>query len=133
MVIQIPVFFAFYQVLSGAIELNGAPFIGWIHNLAEPDKLYTLPWVLPVIGNGINLLPVLMLGSMIWQQKLTPQTATSPEQAQMMNFMPIVFGFVFYNLPSGLVLYWFVNNMLSIIHQTFVKRMVIVLHHEDRD
>ena len=131
MVVQIPIFIAFYQMLNEAIELKGAAF-WWIKDLAEPDKLISFPFTLPILGSHFNILPILMLGSMIWQQKLTPQTASSPEQAQMMTFMPLVMGFLFYGMPSGLVLYWFVNNMLSIIQQTIVKRMVVVLHHEDQ-
>ena len=92
-----------------------------------------LPTTLPFIGDSLNLLPFLMIGSMVWQQKLMPQTSTSPEQAQVMTFMPLMFGVMFYKMPSGLVLYWFVNNMLTILHQVFIKRMVVVLHHDDRD
>ncbi len=133
MLLQIPIFIAFYQVLSDAVEIKGAPFIGWISDLSEPDRLFLFPASFPLIGNSFNLLPLLMLGSMYWQQKLTPQAGATPEQTKIMNFMPLIFGFVFYSMPSGLVLYWFVNNVLSIIHQIFVKRMVVVLHHEDRD
>ncbi len=133
MVLQIPIFIAFYEVLSNGIEMKGASFLGWIHDLSEPDRLFLFPMTLPLIGNSFNLLPLLMLGSMFWQQKLTPQVGGTPEQTKIMNFMPLIFGFVFYNMPSGLVLYWFVNNVLSIIHQIFVKRMVVVLHHEDRE
>jgi YidC/Oxa1 family membrane protein insertase len=133
MLLQIPIFIAFYQVLDEAIELKGADFIFWIHNLSEPDRLFRLPFFIPVIGDGFNLLPLLMIGSMFWQQKLTPQIGATPEQTQMMTFMPVIFGFLFYQMPSGLVLYWFVNNVLTIIHQVFIKKMVVVLHHEDRD
>jgi len=133
MVMQIPIFIAFYQVLNETVELQGAPFIGWITDLSQPDRLFMFPAVLPFIGDSFHLLPILMIGSMIWQQKLQPQTGSTPEQTQIMQFMPIIFGFLFYKMPSGLVLYWLVNNMLSIVHQTFVKRMVIILHHEDRD
>ncbi len=132
MLLQIPIFIAFYQVLNETIELKGAPFIFWIHDLALPDRLAALPFSLPVIGDSFNLLPLFMIGSMVWQQKLTPQAASSPEQQQMMNFMPLIFGFMFYQMPSGLVLYWFVNNMLTIMHQVFIKRMVIALLPEDQ-
>ncbi len=134
MLIQIPIFIAFYQVLSETIELKGASFIYWIHDLAEPDKLFHLPFVIPFIGDAFNLLPIFMLGSMVWQQALTPQASSSPEQAKMMQFMPLMMGVLFYRMPSGLVLYWFVNNMLTVAHQIFIKRMgAVVLHHEDRD
>ncbi|MBI3307718.1 MAG: membrane protein insertase YidC, partial [Candidatus Omnitrophica bacterium] len=133
MLCQIPVFIAFYQVLNEAIELKGAPFIFWIQNLSEPDRLFHFGFTIPFVGDAFHFLPLLMIGSMVWQQKLTPQVGSTPEQAKMFAFMPVIFGFIFYKMPSGLVLYWFVNNMLSIIHQIFVKRMVVVLHHEDRE
>lgn len=133
MLLQIPVFIAFYQVLNETIELKGSEFIWWIHDLAQPDRLATLPFSIPLVGDSFNLLPLLMLGSMVWQQKLTPQMATSPEQKQIMTLMPIMFGFMFYQMPSGLVLYWFVNNMLTIIHQVFINRIKVVLHHEDAE
>ena len=130
MLLQIPVFIAFYQVLVQTVELKGAPFIFWIRDLSEPDRLLTFPFTLPFLGDGANLLPILMLGSMIWQQRLTPQVGGSPEQQKMMMLMPIVFGFIFYNLPSGLVLYWLVNNVLSIFHQLFIKGKALP-HHEE--
>jgi YidC/Oxa1 family membrane protein insertase len=134
MVAQIPIFIAFYQVLNETIELKGASFVLWIHDLSLPDKLFQFPFDIPFVGNAFNLLPLLMIGSMVWQQKLTPQMNSSPEQAKMMQFMPVMFGFFFYQMPSGLVLYWFVNNMLTIFHQLVIKRMGdVVLHHEDRE
>lgn len=134
MLAQIPIFIAFYQVLNETIELKGASFIGWIHDLAAPDRLIHFSSSLPVIGDSFNLLPLFMIGSMIWQQKLTPQPASSPEQAQVMQFMPLMMGVLFYRMPAGLVLYWFVNNMLTVFHQLVIKRMgAVVLHHEDRD
>ncbi len=129
MLLQIPVFIAFYQVLAQTAEFQGEPFIWWIRDLSEPDRAFLLPFALPVLGNAINILPILMLGSMIWQQRLTPQTGPS-EQQKMMMFMPIIFGFIFYSLPSGLVLYWSVNNVLSILHQLFVKGKALP-HHEE--
>ena len=130
MLIQIPIFIAFYQILSQTVELKGAPFIWWIKDLSEPDKLFTLSFTIPFLGNGINILPLLMVGSMVWQQELTPQTA-APEQQQIMRIMPIFMGFIFYNLPSGLVLYWFLNNMLSIFHQLFIKGKALPHHEEE--
>ncbi|MBI3999602.1 MAG: membrane protein insertase YidC, partial [Candidatus Omnitrophica bacterium] len=120
MVLQIPIFIAFYQLLAQTAELKGAPFIFWVKDLSEADRAWTLPFSLPFLGDAVNILPLLMLGSMVWQQRLTPQTSTADQQ-KMMMFMPIIFGFIFYSLPSGLVLYWFVNNMLSIFHQLFIK------------
>ncbi|MBI4116065.1 MAG: YidC/Oxa1 family insertase periplasmic-domain containing protein [Candidatus Omnitrophica bacterium] len=133
LVLQIPIFIAFYQVLADAAELKGADFIFWMHDLSEPDRLFTFPTTLPFVGNAFNLLPILMIGSMLWQQKLTPQATTTPAQEKIMYFMPIIFGFVFYNLPSGLVLYWLVNNLLTIFHQLVIKRIPVILHHEDSE
>lgn len=134
MLLQIPVFIAFYQVLNEAIELNGTPFIWWITDLAKPDTLFTFPMTLPLLGDGFHFLPLLMIGSMFWQQKLTPQVGTNPEQQKIFAFMPLIFGFIFYKMPSGLVLYWFVNNVLSIIQQVFVKRLAgAVLHHDEHE
>ncbi len=129
MIFQIPVFIAFYQVLAQTAELQGEPFIFWIRDLSEPDHAWMLPFALPILGDAINILPFLMIGSMIWQQRLTPQSG-APEQQKMMMFMPIVFGVMFYKLPSGLVLYWFVNNLLSIFHQLFIKGKALP-HHEE--
>lgn len=129
MLLQIPVFIAFYQVLAETAELRGEPFIFWIRDLSAQDRAFTLPFVIPFLGDAVNILPLLMLGSMVWQQKLTPASGP-PEQQKMMMIMPVVFGFIFYSLPSGLVLYWFVNNMLSIFHQLFVKGKALP-HHEE--
>jgi len=131
LVLQVPIFISFYQVLSGAVELKGAGLVGWIRDLSEPDRLFMFPTTLPFVGNAFNLLPLLMIGSMVWQQQLTPQSAATPEQEKMMFLMPVIFGFVFYNLPSGLVLYWIVNNLLTIFHQLVIKRIPVILHHED--
>jgi YidC/Oxa1 family membrane protein insertase len=133
LLLQIPIFIAFYQALSDAVELKGAGFIFWIHDLSEPDRLFTWSTALPFVGNSFNLLPLLMIGTMVWQQKLTPQTAGTPGQEKIMYLMPIIFGFIFYNLPSGLVLYWTANNLLTIFHQLVIKRIPIILHHEDRE
>ncbi len=132
MLLQIPIFIAFYQMLNDAIELKGAPFIGWIKDLAEPDRLFTLPFSVPFIGDAVNILPLFMVWSMVIQQKMSPPMGTYPDQAKMMSFMmPIVFGFLFYNMPAGLVLYWFLNNVLTIIHQGAVKKIKATPHSEE--
>ncbi len=132
--LQIPVFFAMFRLLPEAIELHGAPFIWWIKDLSAPDHFMKLPFTIPMLGSFLNLLPILMVFSQIGQQKLMPQQpGAAPEQAMMMNwFMPIFLGFMCYNMPAGVTLYWFLQNLFSIIHQIFINRIVIVLHHEDR-
>jgi YidC/Oxa1 family membrane protein insertase len=134
MLIQIPVFIAMFKLLPEAIELHGAPFIGWIKDLSAPDHLMTLPFTVPFLGwNTLNLLPITMALSQAWYQKLMPtQPGSSPEQQTIMNIMPIFFGFICYNMPSGLTLYWTLQNLFSIIQQVFINRIVIVLHHEDQ-
>ncbi len=113
--IQIPVFIAFYKVLLMAIELRHAPFILWINDLSAPERLYLGSFEIPWLG-GIPLLTILMGVSMFIQQKLTP-TSLDPTQEKIMLLLPIFFTILFINFPSGLVLYWFVNNLLSIIQQ----------------
>ena len=107
MLMQIPVFIALYEVLSVAIELRHAPFAFWIMDLSAKDPYY--------------ITPVLMGASMLIQQKMTPSTM-DPMQAKMMLIMPIVFTFLFMSFPSGLVLYWLVNNVLSIAQQYHIYK-----------
>jgi len=106
-VIQIPVFISLYWVLLASVEMRGAPWLGWIHDLTAPDPFY--------------ILPVLMAVSMFIQTKLNP-TPPDPVQAKVMMFMPIVFSVMFFFFPSGLVLYWVVNNVLSITQQWVITR-----------
>jgi len=113
MLVQIPVFIALFVVLRSAIELRFAPFL-WIRDLSEPENL--LPGLLP-FGLSLNLLPLLMTATQIWQQKLTP-TAGDPSQQKMMLFMPVIMLVFFYNFASGLVLYWTVSQVLMIVQMS---------------
>ena len=108
-VIQIPFFIALYSTLLASVEMRGAPWLGWIHDLAAPDPFY--------------ILPVIMMASMFIQYKLNP-APPDPTQAKMMLFMPLVFGVTFFFFPAGLVLYWVVNNLLSIAQQWQITRMM---------
>ena len=121
MLLQIPVFFALYKVLLQTIELRHAPFMLWINDLSAPDRLH-IGVDIPYLG-GIPVLTLLMGGSMFLQQKMTPSTG-DPTQAKIMMFLPVVFTFMFLNFASGLVLYWFVNNLLSIAQQYYITRQV---------
>jgi YidC/Oxa1 family membrane protein insertase len=118
MVIQIPVFFALFRILGSAIELRHAPFMLWINDLAAPDRLFSFPFEIPFMSppHGIPVLTLLMGASMFIQQKMTP-TPGDATQAKVMMLMPIIFTAMFINFPSGLVLYWLVNNILSIGQQ----------------
>ena len=119
MLIQIPFFFALYRVLMAAIELRHAPFMLWINDLSAPDRLgigVDIPYL-----HGIPILTLLMGASMYLQQKMSPTTA-DPAQARIMQFLPVIFTFMFINFASGLVLYWFINNLLSILQQQLINR-----------
>jgi YidC/Oxa1 family membrane protein insertase len=118
MIIQIPVFFALFRILGSSIELRHAPFLFWINDLSAPDRLFSFPFKIPFMSPpyGIPVLTLLMGLSMLIQQKMTP-TPGDPTQAKVMMFLPIVFTVMFINFPSGLVLYWLVNNVLSIGQQ----------------
>ena len=121
MVIQIPVFFALYRVLMGAIEFRHAPFMLWMNDLAAPENLYTLT----VAGFSLpfRVLPLIMGITMVIQQKMQP-TSVDPMQEKMMLLMPVVFTFLFWGFPTGLVLYWLINNVISIGQQYYINKKV---------
>ncbi len=119
MFLQIPVFFALYKVLLQSIELRHAPFMLWITDLSAPDRLM-IGVDIPYLG-GLPILTLLMGGSMFLQQKMTPSPA-DPTQAKIMMFLPVIFTFMFLNFASGLVLYWLVNNLLSIGQQYLINK-----------
>jgi YidC/Oxa1 family membrane protein insertase len=123
MVIQIPVFFALFRILGNSIELRHAPFLLWINDLSAPDRLFNFPFQIPFMSPpyGIPVLTLLMGASMFIQQKMTP-TPGDPTQAKVMMFLPVIFTVMFINFPSGLVLYWLINNLLSIGQQYRIKR-----------
>jgi len=108
-VVQIPVFISLYWVLLASVELRQAPFYGWVRDLAAADPFY--------------ILPALMMASMIVQTKMSP-TPPDPVQAKVMMIMPFAFGVMFFFFPAGLVLYWLVNNILSIAQQWQITRMI---------
>lgn len=121
MIIQIPVFFALYKALSGAIELRHAHFLWWINDLSAPEDLFSFT----VLGYSIpiRILPLIMGITQVIQQKMTP-TSADPMQEKMMLFMPILFTFLFWGFPSGLVLYWLINNVISIGQQYYINKKV---------
>ncbi len=121
MLIQIPFFFALYKVLLSSIELRHAPFMLWINDLSAPDRLMISGVDIPFV-HGIPVLTLLMGASMYFQMKTTPTTVTDPTQAKIMQFLPVVFTFMFLNFASGLVLYWFTNNLLSIAQQRAIHK-----------
>src|ERR1700687_3027660 len=106
MLLQLPIFLALFTTLRNAYELRGAPFFGWIHDLSTPDVL------LQVGTFPVHALPLVMGGAMFMQQRMAGAT-TDPTQKQMMTMMPVMFTFMFYVFPSGLVLYWLTNNLMT--------------------
>ena len=120
MVLQIPVFFALYRMLNAAVDLRHQPFMLWIHDLTAPDRLYIPGVDLPYLG-GIPVLTLLMGITMFLQQKMTPSSG-DPRQEKIMLMMPVMFTVFFINFPAGLVLYWLVNNVLSIAQQYWINR-----------
>ena len=108
MLFQMPIWWALWRVLNGAIELRHAPWIGWVHDLSAKDPYYILP-----IGMAIM---------MYLMTKMTPQTSTDPAQQKIMSLMPLMFGFFFFNLSSGLNLYMFTSNLVGIAQQVYLNR-----------
>ena len=109
MLVQLPILWALYKLFMVAIELRHAPFFGWILDLSAKDPYY--------------ITPILMTATMWLQQKLAPQVG-DPQQQRMMRMLPFVFGFMFLNFPSGLVLYWLTNNVLTIVQQEVTFRLL---------
>jgi YidC/Oxa1 family membrane protein insertase len=115
--IQMPFFIALYSALSTSFGLWQAPFVFWIKDLSAPDTLFTIS------GFNMNILPLIMTASTYIQQKMTQMdTAATGSQKMIMKFMPLMFIFIFWSMPSGLTLYWTVQNVLQIAHQTYVNK-----------
>ncbi len=122
MVIQIPVFIGFFQMIQSAIELRGAQFL-WVRDLSSPDTLFTIPGT----GFPFNLLPLIMGVTMFWQARLTPPSpGMDPTQAKMMRYMPMIFMVFLYNFSAGLTLYWTVQNVLTILQTKLTKTVAPV-------
>jgi len=108
MLLQMPFLFAFYRILTVAIELRHAPFLFWIQDLSHKDPLY--------------ITPIIMTAAQFFSQKLTPVSSPDPNQQRMMQFMPLFFLFIFLKVPSGLVIYWLTSNLFQIGQQLFLNR-----------
>jgi YidC/Oxa1 family membrane protein insertase len=125
MIVQMPIFIGLYNALLSAVELRHAPFTLWINDLSAPDRLppFPRPPLAVIAGTEIRIpvLTLLMGLSMLVQQRMTPQ-AGDPMQQRMMMIMPLVFTVMFINFPSGLVVYWLVNNVVTIAQQMFMQR-----------
>jgi YidC/Oxa1 family membrane protein insertase len=122
LILQIPVFFALYQAMIRSIALKGAHFL-WIRDLSQPDRLFAFTAIGPV--KEINLLPILMTAIMLVQQKLSMSAvsgAVNEQQKIMTIIMPVMFLFIFYNMPAGLVLYWLINSSIMLVNQFKINR-----------
>lgn len=117
LLVQMPILIGLFIALQNAIELRGVPFVLWIHDLSIPDT------VASILGIPLNPLPLFMGVTMWYQQKLTPMPSADPAQQQVMMMMPILMTVLFYNFPSGLALYWSVQNVLSIAQQYYMMRV----------
>ena len=109
MLLQIPFFIAFYKVFTVSVEMRGASWL-WVHDLSQPEHI------------AIRILPIIMVGSQLAMQLMMPQPGGDPAQQKMMMVMPLVFGFMFYNFPSGLVLYYLTSNLVSMGQQWFFNK-----------
>ena len=129
MVLQMPVFIALYVALSKSVILIGASFL-WAKDLSSPDSV-PLPFSFPLLGNEIHLLPLIMTVAMALQQKFTQikmegqDPAMEAQQKMMAVMMPVIFCFIFYSMPSGLVLYWLTNTLLMTAYQLRLKNMTL--------
>jgi YidC/Oxa1 family membrane protein insertase len=108
MLLQLPFLYGFYRVLDLAIELRHAPWTLWIKDLSAQDPIYILPSVIVV--------------TQFILQRMTPMATADPAQQRMMMIMPLVFGFMFFRFPSGMVLYWLTGNLVGIAQQAFINR-----------
>ncbi|MEO8353370.1 MAG: membrane protein insertase YidC, partial [Chthoniobacteraceae bacterium] len=115
MLVQIPIFFGFYNMLNKAVELRNDGFL-WVHDLSQPDTIFMIPG----LGIPFNPLPLCMAGTMLWQMSLSPKTG-DPMQQRIMMFMPLIFIVLCYNYASALALYWTVQNLFSIV-QLYITR-----------
>jgi len=118
MLLQFPVFIGLFYALQSSFALRHAPFVWWISDLSAPELLFELPGV----GFPVRLLPLIMGASMVLQQKMTPMTIDPAQARMMLIMMPVMMTVLFYQFPSGLVLYWMVSNLLGIAHQLWVRR-----------
>ena len=115
MALQLPILYGFYRVLELPIELRHAPWIGWVKDLSAPETVH-------MFGHGVHILPIIMIVASFFMQKMTPMPTVDPNQQRMMLLMPVFLGFLFYNLASGLVLYFLVASLVGIAQQVFINK-----------
>jgi len=128
MLLQMPVLIAMFQMIRSAIELRGAPFVLWIKDLSKPDAVLDFGVEIPIIGSSLNILPLILVLTFVLQSKISrlasPSGKQDPQQKMMGHMMTVVFGVIFYNMPSGLTLYFAVSTALRLVQQYFVQKRV---------
>jgi YidC/Oxa1 family membrane protein insertase len=126
MLLQIPIFFALYGLFNNHFDLRGAAFFGWINDLSAPDSIWNFaPAAVPFFGwSDVRLLPILFVATQLISSKMmqTPATVSNTQMKMMTYGIPIVFFFVLYDVPSGLLVYWIVQNVLSVVQQFWINR-----------
>ena len=130
MVIQMPLLFGLFIIFRTTIELRGQGFIFWITDLSAPDTIYAFPggFSLPIYGDSVNILPLVMGITMFFQQKMT---VTDPKQKMMVYFMPIFLTLLFNSFPSGLNLYYALFNFLTILQQKYLTPKKVIAAPEE--
>ncbi len=116
MLLQMPVFYGFYSLLTQVIEMRGAEWL-FVSDLSQPEH-----WLI-IGGTSIHVLPLLMMATQFWMQTLTPMPSVDPAQARMMRFMPLMMGFIFYGFQAGLVIYWLTMNLVGVGQQVLLNKM----------
>jgi YidC/Oxa1 family membrane protein insertase len=125
LLLQIPIFWGMFNALRNAIELKGAPFLFWIRDLSQPDVLFELPFTIPLVNIGtVNILPIIMGIAWVVQNKFTMpgKGGVKSEQQKLMAWLPVVFTLLFYNWPSGLVLYWTTNQLFTMGQMLLMRK-----------
>jgi len=125
MLLQMPFFFALWSALINSIDLWQAPFIFWIKDLSLPDTVFNVAQIIPSFSFNVNILPIIMTATSFIQQRLMPTAGGSTQQQKVMMFMPLIFIVIFWDMPSGLVLYWTLQNVMQILHQLYTERKTV--------
>jgi len=130
MLLQLPIFIGLWRALYQDASLRHAPFMLWINDLSKADNLFSFSSPLPIIGRSFNLLPLLCAGAMIINQKMMGTQSQNPQaqqQQKMMMIMPVVFAFLLYGMPSGLMVYFLMSSIFGIVEQRFIRRRLDAL------
>ncbi|HMY70179.1 MAG TPA: YidC/Oxa1 family membrane protein insertase, partial [Leptospiraceae bacterium] len=123
MIVQIPIFIALYTAFSDTIDLWKSPFL-WIKDLSEPDTVWQTANFYGFGAVSLNVLPLIMVGTQFFQMQMTSTAGSDPNQKTMMYMMPFIMLFFFWSMPSGVTMYWTIQNILSIVQQVYTNKFV---------